>query len=46
MEDYEKEEDDDNYRRLPEYGDTAMGEVEEEVSDEPADDLPRAIIDA
>jgi hypothetical protein len=46
MEDYEKEEDDDNYRRLPEYGDTAMGEVEEEVSDEPADDLRRAIIDA
>jgi hypothetical protein len=52
MEDNEEEEDDDMY---PEYGDTAMGEAEaegtreakdEEASDEPDDDLRRAIIDA
>jgi hypothetical protein len=52
MEDNEEEEDDDMY---PEYGDTATGEGEdeetgeaedEEASDEPADDLRRAIIDA
>jgi hypothetical protein len=52
MEDNEEEEDDDMY---PEYGDVAMGEAEdkgtgeakdEEASDEPADDLRRAIVDA
>jgi hypothetical protein len=52
MEDNEEEEDDDMY---PEYGDTAMGEAEaegteeaedEEASDEPDDDLRRAIVDA
>jgi hypothetical protein len=52
MEDNEEEEDDDMY---PEYNDTAMGEAEdegtgeaedEEASDEPADDLRWAIIDA
>src|SRR5664279_1217460 len=44
MEDNEEEEDDDNYPRFPEYGGTAMGEAEEEASDEPADDLGRAIV--
>jgi hypothetical protein len=52
MEDNEEEEDDDMY---PKYGDTAMGEAEdegtgeakdEEASDKPADDLRRAIVDA
>jgi hypothetical protein len=54
MEDNEEEEcdDDDMY---PEYGDTAMGEAEdeeigeaedEEALDDPADDLCRAIVDA
>jgi hypothetical protein len=52
MEDNEEEEDDDMY---PEYGDTATWEAkaegtgeakDEEASDEPADDLHRAIIDA
>jgi hypothetical protein len=52
MKDNEEEEDDDMY---PEYGDTAMGEAkdegtgeaeDEEASDEPADDLHRAIVDA
>jgi hypothetical protein len=52
MEDNKEEEDDDMY---PEYGDTATGEAEaegigeaedEEASDEPADDLHRAIVDA
>src|SRR5664279_2454257 len=47
MEDNEEEEDDDNYPMFPEYGDTATGEAEdEEASDEPADDLRRAIVDA
>src|SRR5664279_2451616 len=31
---------------FPEYGGTTMGEAEEEASDEPADDLGRAIVDA
>jgi hypothetical protein len=52
MEDNEEEEDDDMY---PEYGDTTTGEGEvegtgededEEASDEPDDDLRRAIVDA
>jgi hypothetical protein len=54
MEDNKEEEDDDMY---PEYSDTAMGEAEaegtgeaededEEASDEPDDDLRRAILDA
>jgi hypothetical protein len=50
MEDNEEEEDDDMY---PQYGDTATGEAEgtgeaedEDASDEPADDLRRAIVDA
>jgi hypothetical protein len=51
MEDNEEEEDDDMY---PKYGDTATGEAEaegtgeaedKEASDEPDDDLHRAIID-
>jgi hypothetical protein len=51
IEDIEEAEDDDMY---PEYGDTAMGEAEdegigeakdEEASDEPADDLRWAIVD-
>ena len=57
MEDNEEEEDDDNYpgHGFPEYDDTTMGdeaepamreEAEEEASDEPADDLGRAIADA
>ena len=46
MEDNEEEEDDDNYPMFPEYGGTTMGEAEEEASDEPADDLGRAIVDA
>jgi hypothetical protein len=34
MEDNEEEEDDDNYPMFPEYGDTAMGEAEDqEASD-------------
>jgi hypothetical protein len=57
MEDNE-EEDDDNYPKFPEYGDTFMGEVEGEAEgkvegeaegeahDEPADDLDRTIADA
>ena len=44
MEDNEEEEDGDNYP--PEYGDTFMGEAEEEAHDEPADDLGRTIFDA
>jgi hypothetical protein len=52
MEDNEEEADDDMY---PEYSDTAMGEAKsegtgeaeyEEASDEPDDDLHRAIVDA
>jgi hypothetical protein len=52
MEDNEEEEDDDMY---PKYGDTTTGEAEaegtgeaedEEASDEPDDDLRRAIVDA
>jgi hypothetical protein len=52
MEDNKEEEDDDIY---PEYSDTATGEAEdeetgeaenEEASDEPANDLRRAIVDA
>jgi hypothetical protein len=54
MEDNKEEEDDDMY---PKYSDTAMGEAEaegtgeakdedEEASDEPDDDLRRAILDA
>ena len=46
MEDNEEEEDDDNYPGLPEYGDTSMGEAEEEAHDEPADELGRTIADA
>ena len=57
MEDNEEEEDDDNYpgHGFPEYDGTTMGEeaepamreeAEEEASDEPADDLGRAIADA
>ncbi|XP_044421992.1 uncharacterized protein, partial [Triticum aestivum] len=57
MEDNEEEEDDDSYpgHGFPEYDDTTMGEeaepamreeAEEEASDEPADDLGRAIADA
>ena len=47
MEDNEEEEDDDNYPMFPEYGDTATGEAEDQqASDEPADDLHRAIVDA
>ena len=46
MEDNEEEEDDDNYPRFPEYDGTTMGEAEEEASDEPADDLGQAIVDA
>ena len=49
MEDNEEEENDDNYPMFPEYGGTVMEDNEEEVgdqeraSDEPADDLGRAI---
>ena len=57
MEDNEEEEDDDIYpgHGFPEYDDTTMKEeaepamreqAEEEASDEPADDLGRAIADA
>ena len=57
MEDNEEEEDDDNSpgHGFPEYDDTTTGkevepamreEAEEEASDEPADDLGRAIADA
>src|SRR5215216_6691612 len=57
MEDNEEEEDDDSYpgHGFPEYYGTTMGEeaepamreeAEEEASDEPADDLGRAIADA
>ena len=50
MEDNEEEENDD-YPIFPEYGDTTMEDNEEEegeerASDEPADDLGRAIADA
>src|SRR4051812_40860503 len=47
MEDNEEEEYDDNYVP-PEYGDTAMGEAEdqEEPDDVPDDDLRRVIVDA
>ena len=54
MEDNEEEEDDDSYpsHGFPEYDDTTMGEeaepamreeAKEEASDEPADDLGRAL---
>ena len=57
MEENEEEEDDDSYpgHGFPKYDDTTMGEeaepamreeAEEEASDEPADDLGRAIADA
>src|SRR3989337_1415433 len=47
MEENEEEEDDDSYPEFPEYNGTTMGEEnEEEASDEPADDLGRAIADA
>ena len=57
MEENEEEEDDDSYHGhgFPEYDDTTMGEevesvmreeAEEEASDEPANDLGRAIADA
>ena len=57
MEDNEEEEDDNIYpgHGFPEYDDTTMGEeaepamqeeAEEQASDEPADDLGRAIADA
>jgi hypothetical protein len=42
----EKEEDDDNYPRFPEYDDTTNGEDKEEASDEPAYDLCRVNVDA
>ena len=48
MEENEEEEDDHNYpgHGFPEYDGTTMGEeAEEEASDEPADDLGRAIAD-
>jgi hypothetical protein len=47
MEDNEEEEYDDTYRP-PEYGDTAMGEAEDqdEPDDVPDDDLRRVIVDA
>ena len=48
MEDNEDEKDDDNYPMFPEYGDTTMGEVEDqdEPDDVPDDDLRRVIVDA
>ena len=49
MEENEEEEDADSYpgHGLPEYNGTTMGEeAEEEASDEPTDDLGRAIADA
>ena len=47
MEENEEEENGDNYPMYPEYGDTATWEAEDqEASDEPADDLGRAIADA
>jgi hypothetical protein len=54
----EEEDDDDNYPKFPEYGDTFMGEAEEEAEggsegeaegeahDEPPDDLGQTIADA
>jgi hypothetical protein len=45
MEDNEEEEDDENYPEFPKYGGTSIGEDEEEVPDEPADDLGQVIID-
>jgi hypothetical protein len=39
MEDTEEEEDHDNYPEFYEYGETAMGEDEEEAPDEPIDNL-------
>ena len=42
----EEEDDDDNYPRFPEYGDTSMGEDEEEAPEQPADGLGRVIVDA
>jgi hypothetical protein len=51
MENNNEEENDDNYPMYPEYGDTVMEDNEEEegeerASDEPADDLGRAIANA
>jgi hypothetical protein len=47
MEDNEEEEDDDNYPMFPEYGDTAMGEAEDqEAPDVPDDDLRWVVVDA
>jgi hypothetical protein len=47
MENNEEEKDDDNYPMFHEYGDTETGEAkDQEASDEPADDLGRAIADA
>jgi hypothetical protein len=58
MEDNEEEEDDDNYPEFPEYGDTFMGEAEEEAKggsegeakgeahDEPPNGLGQTIVDA
>jgi hypothetical protein len=46
MEDNKEEEDDNIYTRVPKYGDTAMGEDKEAISDEPADNLRRAIVNA
>ena len=50
MEDNEEEENNDNYPMFSEYGGTVMEdneeEAEERASDEPADDLGRAIADA
>jgi hypothetical protein len=46
IEDNEEEEDDENCPEFPEYGDTFMGEAEQEAHDEPADDLGQTIADA
>ena len=47
MEENKEEEDGDNYPMFHEYGDTGTGEAEDqEASDDPADDLGRAIADA
>ena len=45
MEDNEEEEDDDNYPMFPEYGDTTMGEVEDqEAPHVPGDDLRQSLL--
>jgi hypothetical protein len=46
-EEEEDDDDDDNYHMFLEYGDTAMGEAEDqEALDDPADDFGWAIADA